>query len=152
MRKNAISSAIYPFALPPAAASFRQLPPAPAAYYVLAFVSPRNHPFGGGFGGGMGNYLLWFGSDFCAKAQFLAIFTHFCFRQLPEASASFRSLLPSRIRPMKPYTRGVGNYLLTSGWDFFAKTQFLALFTHLCASVSIRIPHEAIHLGVGVIY
>ena len=81
LRKDAISSAIYPFL------RFRQLPSASAAYFLLAFVSPRNHPCGGG------ELFIEVCVGFLRKMQFLGVFNHFCasvsFRQLPSASVAY---------------------------------------------------------------
>ena len=128
MRKNQFLTLYTHFC---ASVSFRQLPPHSAAYFLLAF--PRHEAFRVG----VGNYLLRPGRDICAKTQFLGIFAHFCapvrFRQHPKLTSFSHSFPHGSI-----HLGGVGGYLLRPGWDFCAETQFLALFTHFCDSVSFR--------------
>ena len=75
------------FALPSASVSFRQLP-------WLSSLS--DSPPRGIIHLEEGNYLLRPVWGFCAKTQFLGVFSPFCasvsFRQLPSASVSFRQL------------------------------------------------------------
>ena len=101
------------------------------------------------------------GWDFCAKTQFLGVFRHFCdpvsFRRLPWLTA-YSDSPPRGIAHVEE-----GNYLPMHGWDFFAKTQLLGVFSHFCASVSFRqlpwltslsdSPQRGIlHVEEGVIY
>merc|ERR1712112_798305 len=116
-----------------ASVSFRQLPSASAVLFLVGF-APR-----GIIHVEEGNYLLRPGWYFCAKTQFLGVVSHFCasvsFRQLPSASVA---LFLVGFAPRGIIHVEEGNYLLRPGWAFCAKTQFLGVLSHFCASVSFR--------------
>ena len=96
------------------------------------------------------------GWDFGAKTQLLVLFTNFC------ASASFRSLHPSRIRsPMKPSMWGVGGIFIEAWVGYLRKSAICSAIypffrfrqlPHL-TSFSHSFPRETIRVGVGgIIY
>ena len=113
-----------------ASVSFRLLPSASIAYFLVGFVSVRNRLWG------LGGYLLRFARRCSRKAQFPGQINHFC------DSASSRKLpRPASLSLAVPHdTSHVGGVgLFTEAWvGSLRKLQFLGVFNHFRASVSSR--------------
>merc|ERR1712112_703474 len=102
-----------------ASVSFRQLPSASVALFLVGF-APR-----GIIHVEEGNYLLRHGWDFCAKTQFLGVVIHFV---IPSASVSFRSSLPCRIRSTRNHPCG-GGELFIEAWVGFLRENAISSCT-----------------------